>query len=393
VPSSSAVFRYLAEFHDRALEGLREAGRAFIPSPNEALKGLCKVNRDFVGFVQANRPEWTATLDMDATLVGTEKATALCCYEGYPAYQPINTWWAEQGLVLHTEFRDGNVPAGFEQRRVLEEALKSLPEGVRKVRLRSDTAGYQHELLRYCDEEKNTRWGRIEFTIGCDVSKEFKKAVLEVAEEDWRVLKRRERSGELTETSRQWAEVCFVPGAIGHSKKGPEYRYVAIRERMQDQLMLAGMEEEERELPFQSVHQGGVRYKVFGIVTNMDWDGQDLIEWHYKRCGRSEQAHSVMKEDLAGGMLPSGDFGENAAWWWMMVLAFNLNAALQCLVLGGRWVSRRMKAMRFHLINIAARVIDRSRQLRLRLSAGDPTYGWLVSIRAKITALRPAPSG
>jgi hypothetical protein len=247
--------------------------------------------------------------------------------------------------------------------------------------------------LRYCDEEKNTRWGRIEFTIGCDVSKEFKKAVLEVAEEDWRVLKRRERSGELTETSRQWAEVCFVPGAIGHSKKGPEYRYVAIRERMQDQLMLAGMEEEERELPFQSVHQGGVRYKVFGIVTNMDWDGQDLIEWHYKRCGRSEQAHSVMKEDLAGGMLPSGDFGENAAWWWMMVLAFNLNAALQCLVLGGRWVSRRMKAMRFHLINIAARVIDRSRQLRLRLSAGDPTYGWLVSIRAKITALRPAPSG
>jgi hypothetical protein len=393
VPSSSAVFRYLAEFHDRAQEGLREAGRAFIASPNEALKGLCKVNKDFVGFVQTNRSERTATLDMDATLVGTEKTTALCCYEGYPAYQPLNTWWAEQGLVLHTEFRDGNVPAGFEQRRVLEEALKSLPKGVSKVRLRSDTAGYQHELLRYCDEEKKKRWGRIEFSVGCDVSVEFKKAVMEVAEEDWRVLKKRERSGELTETSRQWAEVCFVPNAIGHSKKGPEYRYVAIRERMQDQLMLPGMEEDERKLPFQTMHQGGVRYKVFGIVTNMDWDGQDLIEWHYKRCGRSEQAHSVMKEDLAGGTLPSGDFGENAAWWWIMVLAFNLNAALQCLVLGGRWVYRRMKAMRFHLINIAARVMDRSRQLSLRLSAGDPTYGWLVSIRAKIISLRPAPSG
>ena len=393
VPSSSAVFRYLAEFHDRAQEGLREAGRAFIPSANEALKGLCKVNKDFVGFVQSNRSEWTATLDMDATLVGTEKATALCCYEGYRAYQPLNTWWAEQGLVVHTEFRDGNVPAGFEQRRVLEEALKSLPKGVSKVRLRSDTAGYQHDLLRYCDEGKNKRWGRIEFTVGCDVSVEFKKAVMEVAEEDWRVLKKRQRSGELTETSRQWAEVCFVPNAIGQSKKGPEYRYVAIRERMQDQLMLPGMEEDERKLPFQTMHQGGVRYKIFGIVTNMDLDGQDLIEWHYKRCGRSEQVHSVMKEDLAGGMLPSGDFGENAAWWWMMVLAFNLNAALQSLVLGGRWVYRRMKAMRFHLINIPARVMDRSRQLRLRLSAGDPAYGWLVSIRAKITELRPAPSG
>jgi hypothetical protein len=32
-----------------------------------------------------------------------------------------------------------------------------------------------------------------------------------------------------------------------------------------------------------------------------------------------------MKEDLAGGKLPSADFGENAAWRWIMTLAFNLN--------------------------------------------------------------------
>jgi hypothetical protein len=59
--------------------------------------------------------------------------------------------------------------------------------------MRSDTAGYQHDLLRYCDEEKNKWCGRIEFTVGCDVSVEFKKAVLEVAEEDWTVLKKRDR--------------------------------------------------------------------------------------------------------------------------------------------------------------------------------------------------------
>lgn len=387
VPSSSAVFRYLAEFHDRDQEGLRERGKAFIPLPNEALKGLCKVNKDLVGFVQNNRAEQVATLDMDATLVETEKANALCCYEGYAAYQPINAWWAEQGLVVHTEFRDGNVPAGFEQRRVLEEALRSVPKGVSKVRMRSDTAGYQHELLRYCDEEGNKWCGRIEFAVGCDVTSEFKKAVLEVGEEGWVVLKKRERSGELTETARQWAEVCFVPNAIGRSKKGSEYRYLAIRERMQDQLMLPGMEEDEKGLPFQTMRKEGVRYKVFGIVTNMGWEGQELIEWHYKRCGRSEQTHSVMKEDLAGGTLPSGDFGENAAWWWIMVLAFNLNAALKSLVLGGQWVYKRMKAIRFHLINIAARVMERSRQLSLRLSAGDSAYGWLLQIRARIAGL------
>jgi len=387
VPSSSAVFRYLAEFHDRDQEGLRKPGRAFIPLSNGGLKGLCKVNKDLVGFVQNNREEPTATLDMDATLVETEKVRALGCYEGYAAYQPINTWWAEQGLVVHTEFRDGNVPAGFEQRRVLEEALESLPKRVTKVRMRSDTAGYQHELLGYCDEKKNKWCGRIEFAVGCDVTSEYKKAVLEIAEEDWVVLKKRERSGEWRETTRQWAEVCYVPNAIGRSKKGPEYRYLAIRERMQDQLMLPGMEEDEKGLPFQPMRKDGVRYKVFGIVTNMDWEGQELIEWHYKRCGRSEQAHSVMKEDLAGGTLPSGDFGENAAWWWIMVLAFNLNAALKSLVLRGQWVYKRMKAIRFHLINIPARVMERSRQLSLRLSAGDSAYGWLLQIRARIAGL------
>ena len=45
------------------------------------------------------------------------------------------------GMVLHTEFRDGNVPSGYEQLRVFEEALGALPEGEKRVRMRSDTAG------------------------------------------------------------------------------------------------------------------------------------------------------------------------------------------------------------------------------------------------------------
>jgi hypothetical protein len=46
-----------------------------------------------------------------------------------------------------------------------------------------------------------------------------------------------------------------------------------------------------------------------------------------------------------------------------------------------------LQAMRFYLINIPARVIGRSRQLSLRLNAGDYAYGWLVSIRTKIAGL------
>lgn len=136
VPSPSSVFRYLSAFHNPEQEELREAGKAFIPAMNAYLRGFAKVNGDFLSFVQKHNPQKTATLDMDATLVETNKSEALYCYKGFKSYQPLNTWWSEQGVIAHTEFRDGNVPAGFDQLRVFTEVLECLPEGVEDVRLR-----------------------------------------------------------------------------------------------------------------------------------------------------------------------------------------------------------------------------------------------------------------
>jgi hypothetical protein len=98
------------------------------------LQGFARINKELAAFSGFQHCESTATLDMDATLVATNKTDALFCYKGYKAYQPLNTWWFEQGTIVHTEFRDGNVPAGFEKLRVLKEALNCLPEAVKQVR-------------------------------------------------------------------------------------------------------------------------------------------------------------------------------------------------------------------------------------------------------------------
>jgi hypothetical protein len=382
VPSPSAIFRYLEAFHDPLEEKKREKGTAFIPAPNQHVQGLVRVNRDLVASIQKHRPKTEATLDGDATLAQTQKEEALFSYKGYRAYQPFNTWWAEQELVLHTEFRDGNVPAGYEQLRVFKEALDLLPEGVEKVYLRSDTAGYQHDLLKYCEKGENKRFGRIEFAIGADVTKEFKKAVAEA--EDWRPVTK-EIEGKRVATGKEWAEVCFVPAAICHSKKDPVYRYIATRELLA-QPELPGMEGQIT-LPFQTLTMEKKRYKIFGIVTNRDTEGSQLVNWLHKRCGKSEEAHAIMKEDLAGGRLPSGDFGENAAWWWIMILAFNLNAAMKQLALGGSWVTKRMKALRFALINLPGRVLDHARELAVRLVKGHPSLEVLLAARQRIMEL------
>ena len=392
VPSPSAIFRYLAQFHDKQQEGHRQPGKALIPVANEHLRGFAAINKDLVAFSNRQQSASTATLDMDATLVATSKSDALFCYKGYKSYQPLNTWWSEEEIILHSEFRDGNVPAGFDQLRVFKEALGCLPEGVKKVRLRSDTAGYQHNLLKYCATGANPRFGVIEFAIGCNVSAEFKQAVAEVEESDWQPIYKIV-DGKKKETGVDWAEVCFVPSAIGHSKKGPEYRYLAKREAMVEQRVLPGMEPPQLSLPFPTMHIKGNKYKVYGIVTNMVWDGEELIHWYHKRCGKSEAAHAVMKEDLAGGKLPSADFGENAAWWWIMLLAFNLNGLMKKLALGASWQPKRMKAIRFSLINLPGRVVKRSRCLIIRLTKNHPSLELLVEARKKIAMLKPEPCG
>jgi hypothetical protein len=341
-----------------------------------------------VDFLQKRDIQKIATLDQDATLVSTAKRDVLFSYKGYKSYQPLNTWWSEHQIIFHTEFRDGNVPAGYEQLRVLQESLSILPEGVEEVRLRSDTAGYQHSLLRYCDRGDDKRFGRIKFAVGADVTPEFKKAVLtEVREQDWRPIDK-EIGGIRVSTNQEWAEVCFIPNAIGHSKGSPVYRYLAIREPL-GFPEFPDLNLPQQSFPFQTLQMDLQHYKLFGLVSNMDWDGERLIHWHRERCGKSEEAHSVMKGDFAGGKLPSGDFGENAAWWWIMILAMNLHTIMKRQVLGGSWASRRIKAIRFSFINIPGRIVERSRELIIRLVKDHPALDLYLEARRRIREMIP----
>ncbi len=369
LPSPSAVFRYLSAFRTDESPVRGSASIPHVPS----LEGFTKVNHDMISSVQKNGLSSTATLDMDATLIETTKKDALFCYEGYRAYQPLNIYWAEQELLVHTEFRDGNVPAGYDLLRVFKETLDNLPEGIEKVRLRADAAGYCHDLLASC-ERGDERFGRIEFAISCPVTDAFKKEVQRVPHQEWRRL----------DSHREWAEVGYVPTELV-SNKDLLYRYLAIREVVR-QPVLPGME-----LPFQTLTSEGTQYKLHGLVSNMEWAGERLIAFAYERCGKSEEAHSILKEDLFGGKLPSGNFGENAAWWWITVLAFNLNTAMKKFALGPSWAAKRMKAIRFSMINLAGRIIAHARQLIIKLVKDHPSLALLIEARQKI--MRLAPSG
>ena len=113
--------------------------------------------------------------------------------------------------------------------------------------------------------------------------------------------------------SGEYAEVCYVPNWIGHSKNSPDYRFIAIREPLRNPS-LPGMDSQlELSVPTMQMGEGGW-YKVTGVVTNRGLTGDELVWWYRQRCGKGEEVHAVLKEDFAGGRLPSGLFGANAAW-------------------------------------------------------------------------------
>ena len=129
------------------------------------------------------------------------------------------------------------------------------------------------------------------------------------------------------------------------------------------------------------------------MVTNRKDAGDQVIWWLRERCGKSEEVHSVMKNDLASGQFPSRLFGANAAWWALRIRAHKLNTAMKRLVLGKEWTTKRMKALRFHLIGLPGRVVRHARKLIIRLGADADVLASIITARQTIRALAHGPAG
>ncbi len=395
VPSPDSTLNYLKEF-DTPKESVRvQAGTAYVPAPNEHLQGLSELVGDICAYAQLQNPQIQATLDMDATLIESNKASAMFTYKKFKGYQPLNVFWYEQGLMLHSEFRPGNAPAAWRNLDVLRDALDKLPHGVNAVRVRTDTAGYGQEELKYMAEGHNERFGVIEFAVGVDVTPAFKQAVSEAEEKDCKPLYVDIGDGQRIETNQEYAEVCFVPNWVGHSKAGPEYRFIAIRQAIDNEL--PGLEQEQKTLPFPTWSStGGQRYKLFGVITNIDreeMDGNEVIHWHRQRCGDSEHVHSVLKTDLGAGRMPCDEFGANAAWWQIALLACNFHVLMQRLIFGRKGLGQRLKTVRFQWLNVAGRVISHARKTIIRIAERHPALAIIRRARNKLLKMSTGPPG
>jgi hypothetical protein len=185
LPAASTARQWLDRgFHDPETVKGRPTQGSFIPAESAGLAGLREVVRHSARtYVAAVQPGSAVTLDVDAHLVESSKRSALPTYEGYRGYQPLLVAWAEAGLVLADEFRDGNVPAASRIKELVDEAYASLPVRAGgdpwQVSVRSDSAAYEQGIL---DHWHGRRW---RFAVSADLSPQLRAEILRLPLEAW----------------------------------------------------------------------------------------------------------------------------------------------------------------------------------------------------------------
>jgi len=357
-PSARALGDFLEQFHDpQTLLAAREKSRAqghlaLLVEESDALEGLGRVLSGSVHEIcrQRKDPPQTATIDQDATIVESHKETAHATYDGRRGYQPMLGVWAEMGLIVADEFRDGNVPAGREPLRCARASFAALPSTVTEYYFRGDSACHENGLLNWLrnqDREGGPK-GRIGFAISARMGEDLAAALKKIPEKQWQTFDR-EQDG----TLRQGAEVDFVPTECYENKDLIPLRYIGLR-------LLK---------PQGELFADGESKKHFAVVTNRPEEGSFILRWQRLKAGTVEHVHDEVKNGLGAGRMPSSKFGANAAWFRIACIVYNLIEALRNQWPEEELKTAKLKKLRFAIFSVTGRIVRDRRKIRLRFAA------------------------
>jgi len=279
----------------------------------------------------ALRRHTRATLDVDATFIEAHKDQASMSYHGEPGYYPMLGFVAETQGCLLSEWREGNASPSSRASAFLEQLVGRLPATVKKVRLRSDSAWFNHAVLEWASEHA------IEFAVTADKNRHMLELIEAIGPEAWGVFE--------DDPTEQIAESVY---SFEHGTRG--WRLIVLRRPMRQLELFADL------------------YEYHVVITNMGWEARRLVRWHRERA-TSENWIKELKDGFGLEHPPSGRFLSNAAFMQIVALAYNLVGALKRLALPVAWCSWTIKTLRYRLLEIAALWVRHARRWVLKLKA------------------------
>lgn len=289
-------------------------------------------------------------IDIDSTLIASDVKIALKSYEGIIGFNPlmgIIKSGKSLSMAGFSIFRFGNAAPQSNNLSLLTKMVKYLRYNNPGLKLivRIDSAGYNHRVMRYCDDEG------IEFVIAGDKYDIVLQTILRIKEDSWEKLKKfkkryKEQEGKRKEIEEEVSEGIHF---VGPEKQGSAYRFVVVRKK-NNQLALFPEYE--------------YTYRIY--FTNNDRDKHELVNL-YRERGDAENVIKEEKEGFGLDNILSEDFLANAAFFQLQLLSYNLVQYFKYANLEKSWWNLRIKQLRFRLINIVGVVVNHSRKTILRL--------------------------
>lgn len=308
------------------------------------------------------------TIDLDATLLTShsDKEGAAGNFRGGYGFHPLLAYCDETRESMAGLLRPGNAGANTaaDQIAVAEAALAQIPvehiEAI-EILLRVDSAGVSHELLDWAHA------ANIRFSVGYDLTEAVRAAILEIRDEDWVCAVDQDGSERM---NGQVAELT------GLDLKGwpTGSRVIVRRERPHPGAQLSFTD-----------HDG---HRFQAILT--DQPAPDIAKLECAHRARARVEDHIRNDKQTGLQnLPFRDFEHNRVWLKLVLLAHDLIAWTQTLLLEGELARCEPKRLRYRLLHTAARLAISGRQARLRLQA---TWPWAQDLAAAFARLRALPA-
>ncbi len=303
-------------------------------------------------------------LDVDATLIESEKEAAQWTYKKTKGYQPMLGFLQQKGelpveagplrgLIVADEFREGNVPAGAQAVAFLKRCAQKVPAGQRLAALRSDSAWYQAEVLNWCQQRA------VRFAICADQDRAVKEAIRSIDASEWKAYR----------GDREIAETV-------HTMNGTKeaFRLVVVRWPKQQAELF-----DPEPYFYHAIASGGA-------IEEGEQTPAEVMAFYDQR-GEIENWIKELKDGFGMDWMPCGESYANAVYFRLGVLAYNLFIAMKVLSLPGPWQRYTIGTVRWKLYETAGRVLWESRRIILRLATSLEKVKLLLGAKRRVQSL------
>ncbi|MFH0948754.1 MAG: transposase [Elusimicrobiota bacterium] len=172
----------------------------------------------------------------------------------------------------------------------------------------------------------------------------MKEAIRNINAVEWKRLKNKDGIS----TDREYAETI-------HSMNNTDHAFRLVVQRWKN--------------PQQDLFESVEEYCYHVIAANYLEEEKNtvgVIQWHNGRSN-SENYNKELKHGFNLDYVPCGEFGANAVWFGLGILAYNLFIASKIYLFPTGWLKKTIGSVRWQFIQMAGRIIRKSRYIILRI--------------------------